>query len=276
MILQYTHQYQPTDPRLGRHVRHDSRSLRYAHGVQPASTIETVEWQRRIPILDQGQLGSCTGNALTSVLGTDSAGRTALAAVTVKADKYKIFKAGAAKLDEVFATNAYMINTRLDTYSGTYKPTDTGSDGLAAAQTAQLLGLIISYTHAFTEDALKTALQTGPVMWGTVWLNSMFDTDSAGNLLVDRASGVAGGHELCICGYDVEADKYLVANSWGTGWGAAGYCYVAGQYMDWLLSQDGDITVPQYAAVPVPPPVAPGDAELWATAKAWAAGKGLQ
>lgn len=53
------HRYEPTDPRLGRRVFHDPRSLAYAHPVLPKSAIQTVEWTRRIPILDQGRLGSC-------------------------------------------------------------------------------------------------------------------------------------------------------------------------------------------------------------------------
>jgi hypothetical protein len=74
----YRHVYMPTDPRLGRHVQHDPRSLRYAHGVLPKTAIKTVDWTRRAPIFDQGQLGSCTGNAAAGLLGTDSATRPGL------------------------------------------------------------------------------------------------------------------------------------------------------------------------------------------------------
>jgi hypothetical protein len=68
---------------LGRHVDHDSRSLAYAHGVLPKSAIQSVSWTRRIDVLDRGQIGSCTGNAATGILGTDSAGRTATPSVTI-------------------------------------------------------------------------------------------------------------------------------------------------------------------------------------------------
>ena len=43
--------------RLGRNLRHDPRSLRYL--VQPATVPQTKVWERRIPVLDQGDLGSC-------------------------------------------------------------------------------------------------------------------------------------------------------------------------------------------------------------------------
>lgn len=269
----------PADARLGRHVRHDPRSLAYAFGSLPQSAIQSVSWQRRIPILDQANLGSCTGNALVGVLGTDSKGRTATESVTVKADGKGVFTAGTYALDEAFAVKAYSLNTLLDTYRGNYPPTDTGSDGLAAASTGKALGLLKGYRHAFTVDALRSALQAGPVLWGTVWLRSMFGTDADGFIKVDRTSGEAGGHELVISGYDVAEDVYEVQNSWGTSWGVDGFAYVHGADMAWLLSQDGDITVPEYAPAPAPVPVPtpqPADADqaLYAALTTWAKAKG--
>jgi hypothetical protein len=255
-------------------VCHDPRSLDYAHGVLPASAIQSVSWQRRAPILDQGNLGSCTGNALTGVLGTDSKGRTAPTSVTVKADGKGVFAAGTYALDEGFAVKAYSLNTRLDSFSGTYPPTDTGSNGLSAAKTGVSLGLLSGYTHGFSIAALQSALQSGPVLWGTLWLNSMFTTDSDGILKVDKSSGSAGGHELVISGYDTASDLYEIQNSWGTSWGIDGYAYVKGADMAYLLSQDGDITVPAYAAAPVPAPVADADQVLYAAFTSWSTAKG--
>lgn len=240
---------------LGRHVEHDPRSLRYAHGVLPTSAIKPASWTRRIPILDQGDLGSCTGNALTGVLGTDSAGRTATAQVTVTADPKGVFTAGACALDESFALKAYELNTRLDSIRGQYPPDDTGSSGIACGKTGQQLGLLAGYTHAFSLDALKSALQTGAVMIGIVWLNSMFDPQADGTITVDKGSGVAGGHELVVSGWD--GARFRLDNSWGAGWGDKGSGYVAEADMRWLLSQDGDVTVPQFATVPAPVPSPP-------------------
>src|SRR5262245_50700699 len=59
-----------TDPRLRRHVHHDSESRRYAFDTAGLTLVSTKH-QRRIPVLDQGQLGSCTGNAGVGCLGTD-------------------------------------------------------------------------------------------------------------------------------------------------------------------------------------------------------------
>lgn len=237
---------------LGRHAEHDPRSVAYAHGVWPKSTIKPVQWTRRIPILNQGQVGSCTGNALTGVIGTDSLGRTATTSVTVKSDSKGIFSAGTLTLDESFALKAYSLNTRLDSISGQYPPDDTGSSGIACGKTGQQLGLLTGYTHAFSMDALKSALQTGAVMIGIIWLNSMFDPKTDGTIVVDKTSGVAGGHELVVSAWD--GTHFRLDNSWDTSWGDAGSGYVAETDMQWLLSQQGDVTVPQFVTAPTPTP----------------------
>lgn len=258
------HRYTPTDTRLGRHVAHHPESLRYAHGVLPQAAIQTVRWTRRIPILDQGQLGSCTGNAATGMLGTDSAGRTATPTVTISAAgaaaSHGYFKAGVHTLDESFAIALYGLATVLDTYSGTYPPTDTGSDGVSVSKALQALGLITAYTHAFSIAALNSALQASSVIVGIEWLESMFTTDSAGNIVVDKSSGVAGGHELEVLGYNTATGLYEVPNSWGIdGFGIDGTGFMSTPNMTYLLSQQGDVTVPAFAPLPVPPapPVPP-------------------
>lgn len=37
---------------------------------------ETLRWERRVPIWDQGGIGSCTGHAMAGLIGTDGLGRT--------------------------------------------------------------------------------------------------------------------------------------------------------------------------------------------------------
>jgi hypothetical protein len=272
----HARRYQPTDPRLKRHVRHDSRSLRYAYGVLPKSAIVKTKWTRRIPILDQGQLGSCTANAFTGCIGTDSRQRSGVSTVTVKADSHSLFRPGATKLDENFAVGFYSLETLDDAYPGNYPPDDTGSDGLGAMAAGKELGLVDTYKHAFSIAAVQSALMAGPVLWGTEWLNSMFTTDSKGFLVADKSSGVAGGHELVLTGYDPATDTYDGDNSWGTSFGIDGSFKVSGTDLKYLLSQDGDITVPHWLTTPAPPaPPAPSskitDAQFWAYAKQWAA-----
>src|SRR5690348_6411266 len=51
-----------TDPRLGRHINFDSRSANFAFDTSGIVIKDTIH-KRFIPILDQANIGSCTGNA---------------------------------------------------------------------------------------------------------------------------------------------------------------------------------------------------------------------
>lgn len=249
--------------RLGRHVEHDPRSLAYAHGVLPQSAIKSVDWTRRVPHFDQGRLGSCTGNAAAGLVGTDCAARSGLTSVTVSGNVLPV--------DETLAVQVYSLATQLDEFQGAYPPDDTGSSGLGAAKALKKLGLAASYKHAFSVDALTSALQTGPVMVGTVWLKSMFDVDPDGYVIVDRKTAVAGGHEYVISAYDTDRLAFRIDNSWGD-WGLRGSCWVTQANLQWLLSQQGDVTVPAWA--PAPAPTDP-DMAMALAARSWLTAKGL-
>lgn len=281
MTVQLIEQHHRPGQTLGRHVEHDPRSLAYAHGVLPKSQIKSVEWTRRIPILDQGNLGSCTGNAATGALGTDSAGRTATTSVTISAAgaaaSHGLFTAGVHVLDEDFAVALYSLASVLDGVSGQYPPTDTGSTGIGVAKALKALGLASGYTHAFSIDALNSALQTGPVLIGINWYNSMFDPKGDGQIVVDTTSGLAGGHELELDTYDASTGEYKVPNSWDTSWGVDGCGYFTTAALTTLLAQQGDVTVPQFVSAPTPTPVPSGatGAQVAAAVRAALAGQGV-
>ncbi len=240
--------------RLGRHAFHDPRSLAYAAPLLPRSAIVSKRWTRRAAIMDQGDTGSCTGNAAASWVATDNAARVGLTAVPT------------GPVDESFARDLYHRATLLDSYDGTWEPDDTGSDGLSAAKALKQVGLCSGYTHAFSLQALESALQSGPVMVGIPWYNTMFRPEADGRIVVDTGSGLAGGHELLVDQLDVQAGRVWVQNSWGASWGVAGRAWFRRQDLADLLADDGDVTVP--AAPVVPDPLAPRPFS-WPSPLAW-------
>lgn len=232
----YRRRIPTTDPRLGRLVEHDSRSLAFAAPVLPRSALESQHWIRRCPVLDQGSLGSCVGNAAAGWVGTDTADRQ-----------------GHDDVTETTALDLYHRATLLDEFDGTWEPDDTGSSGLGAAKALQQTGYCGAYTHAFTMQALTSALQSGPALIGISWYGSMFDPDGDGRIPVQTSSGLAGGHELVVDQVDVQAGVPLrmwVTNSWGRSWGVAGRGWFTAADLAFLLTNDGDVTVPSAPAEP--------------------------
>lgn len=237
--------------RLGRHVRHDPRSLRYlVEAVDPA-TLTSVRHVRHIPVLDQGSLGSCTGNAAEGCLGTAQFLGTLYGlpgCPTLNADA-----------DEVQAVALYSAATTLDDYDGEYPPQDTGSDGLSVAKACQRAGLISGYRHATSLAAALTALQDGPVLTGVPWYSTFDEPAADGTVSIGRHASVRGGHEFVVDELDVERKRVGFTNSWGTGWGVEGRAYMSWDTWERLLGEDGDVTVFVPVTEPAPTPTPPPD-----------------
>jgi Papain family cysteine protease len=237
---------------LGRHVNHDDRSRAYA---VKAGVVRSAVHKRRVPIFDQGNLGSCTGNALVGSLGTDP--------ITSKlAD---------ASINESLAVTIYSEATHLDPFKGEYPPTDTGSDGLSVAKAAKARGLIAGYQHAFDLGAALSALSDAPVITGINWYDSFDRPDSTGLVSIPSGARVRGGHEVEVLGVDADNKTITMANSWGTGWGKGGYFRMTWDTWDRLLSEQGDVTVLTPVLAPPPPPPVPATPDdLFAVqVKAW-------
>lgn len=222
--------------RLGRTINHDLRSMSYL--VTESSTPVVKEWPETIPILDQGQLGSCTGNAATGMLGTGPFSAT-IPATT--------------KLDENFAVSLYELATQLDSFAGTYPPTDTGSDGVSVSKAAQQRGLLSGYVHAVSLAGCMAMIATGPFIIGINWYSGMDNPDANGNVSV--TGQVRGGHEVCVVGRDADG-RWRIRNSWTNAWGLNGHFYLTDNQLIGLLAEQGDATqgVPITAPAPVPTP----------------------
>lgn len=221
--------------RLGRHVVHDPRSR--GHAVEPRRGADgiSVGWRRYIPMLDQGSLGSCVGNAAVGVLGSSKFYGS------LAHERADVAGFPGLRLDEPQAVHVYGAATALDPWPGEYPPTDTGTSGLAAAKVLLNAGLISGYRWAFGMDALHTAILEAPLMVGVNWYETMDDPDEHGEVTV--GGQIRGGHEFELIGYSNRTERWRAVNSWGAGWGKSGYFYLHDAALARLMDEDGDATL---------------------------------
>jgi hypothetical protein len=208
--------------RLGRHVHHDPRSL----GFEAARAPEIVSVSHKatgLP-LNQGEIGSCTANALCGAL-----------------DSAPDFT-GSTPLTEADAVRLYELETKLE--GQPYPPNDPGGSGLMVCKAAKQLGLISSYSHAFGIEHALQALVLRPVITGISWYTSFDSPDSTGLIKLAPGATVRGGHEVLADGIDADQKLVWFWNSWGTQFGVGGRFCMSFDTWEELLSQHGDVTVP--------------------------------
>jgi hypothetical protein len=224
--------------RLGRHVDHRLRQLARPYEA-PRKAVNSVTWERRIPILDQGDVGSCTGNAMAGALGTGPL--------------FDALNQPGFTLAEAEALRLYSEAEVIDG-DGPYPPQDNGSTGPSVATAAKDDGLISGFGHYTDLDSTLQALMDGPVILGVNWYSS-FDTPAAdGTVSISGDAFVRGGHEVLARIVDAEAQVIGLDNSWGTSYGVGGSFKMSYATLERLLSEDGDCTAPQPLKAPAPTP----------------------
>jgi hypothetical protein len=252
--------------RLGATFHFDSRSLAYQVPGIDAEAVKSVLWTRQVPIFDQGQLGSCEGNAEAGCIGTSP-----------------IWDALQGQphppVNEDLAVNLYSAATHLDPFNGEYPPDDTGTDSTSVNKVAKSKALIGGYLNAASVNQLVAALQHGPVNCAYGWYSSFDDPPSSGVITIGSQAYVRGGHALCFRGVDVDKQQFLFDNSWSTSWGVNGSAYIGYATMDRLFNEGGEAVAPTPVTVtpaPTPAPVTdPADTALWQAVGQWAANGGV-
>jgi len=230
--------------RLGRHLEHDPMSKLFPVDMSDrldTASFASVLWERECDAFDQGELGSCTGNAMVGLLMTYPFAEVTRSIV-------------GRDLTENDCIEIYKLATHLDRIPGEFPPDDTGSTGLAVAKAVKEMGLIGVYRHAFTMRAALKALQSGPVLTGFNWYDSFDEPDNHATVRVNPDSVVRGGHEVYAYGVTVEhtssgdideENSYVhLWNSWGKEYGNNGRFNMTISTWRYLMKEHGDITVP--------------------------------
>lgn len=156
--------------------------------------------------LDQGQTGTCVGNAFAH-------------------------RVADAPVPEAGITETYARQLYIDASGDT--TLQKGTSAILACRVLKTRGTISAYHQCTSPDELRNTLLTvGSVCVGVNWYNSMFNPKVAygtgrAYMNVDRSSGLAGGHEFVINGINLAPTAgppfYRMKNSWGTQWPGSPY-----------------------------------------------------
>lgn len=198
----------------------DTRSRQYpARALLAGADPRPYTLHNTGPVLDQRDDGACVGYAFAA------AGAPAFATVT-------------------HSERIYAIAKTLDTMPG---EAYTGTSVLAGAKAAEALGLISAYRWAFgLADLVDAICSLGPVVLGLYWTEGM---RAAPGGILSLAGAPIGGHCTLATGYSPAHEDFggrpaiQIKNSWGEGWGVAGYGWIAATDMITLLQRRGEACV---------------------------------
>jgi len=194
----------PEQHPLGRHIQRGPHFE--SRRVEAAGTpIVDTTWVRQCPPFNQGQVGSCTGNAAAGCLMTTP-----------------LYVTGRAFTEDtavsIYAEATHFSNSKNDYYP----PNDTGSSGPASAQALEAMGLVSNYTHATDLQAALEGLMVSPGSFGVSWMDSFDSPLPTGEAPLTKTATVRGGHEVQAFQVDTENQRVWFYNSWGPAWGGLG------------------------------------------------------
>ena len=195
------------------------------------------------PVYDQGELGSCTGNAIAAAL------------------EYEQIK---KKVNKPFIPSRLFIYYNERLLEGTVNQ-DSGAQIRDGMKTVNLQGACTEKTwpytvskfktkpvaKAYTEglkyqikvyskvnqdlNSLKGCLASGdPFVFGFTVYES-FESDAVAKTgivpMPATTESTLGGHAVLCVGYDNKTQRFTVRNSWGSDWGIKGYFTIPYQYL---------------------------------------------
>jgi C1A family cysteine protease len=215
----------------------DARDYMYAAPVAMLAKLPSKKDLRPHcpPVYDQGQLGSCTGNAIAGAVQFDRE-KQKLKPDFVPSRLFIYY--GERVIEGTVNTDAgAMIRDGIKVVAKQGVPPETdwpydiskfAEKPPAKAFTDALKDQAVSYSRVSqTLSQMKGCLASGfPFVFGFTVYDSFESQEVAKTGVVPMpASGesVLGGHAVLAVGYDDHQQRFIVRNSWGTGWGMHGY-----------------------------------------------------
>jgi C1A family cysteine protease len=204
----------------------------------------SVDLRAQCPaVYDQGQLGSCTANAIAGAIEFDQ--RKQQLAQTFTPSRLFIYYNERVMENSVESDSGAQIRDGIKSVSSQGVCAEALwpyiEDRFAARPSAPCYKIArthpaVGYSRV-AQDAgqLKACLASGfPFVFGMTVYES-FESDAvahSGAAPMPGSSETAlGGHAVMAAGYDDATERFLVRNSWGSGWGIGGYFTIPYAYV---------------------------------------------
>ena len=230
----------------------DARDHMYSPAPELAATAPAAVDLRPncSPIEDQGQLGSCTGNAIAGIVEymDIKSGKASVAHPIQVSRLFIYYQERVLEGDVNYDTGAFIRDgvKAMNTYGAPleslwpYVVSRFAVRPSTAAYTDAAKRKATAYQKCANFTAVKTAISQGyPVVVGF----NVYDSFESGTWWQPNGSGLMpypnvytenllGGHAVSLVGYNDNqtgpAGKgyFIARNSWGTGWGQHGYFYM--------------------------------------------------
>jgi len=219
----------------------------------PKSLPGSVDLRSKFPeCYDQGQLGSCTANALVAAyqyLVPEFMGSRLFVYYNERVIENTVkYDSGAYIHDGINALETYGLPPEtMWPYDISKFATKTPEEVYKSALKHKVTK---AYTVTQTVNNMKSLLVSGkPFVIGIVVFDDLLSNAVATTGLVpypNSASTAIGGHAMVAVGYNdnikcpgAPAGAWLIRNSWSTSWGLNGYCWLSYSYLvDSSLSSD--------------------------------------
>lgn len=197
-----------------------------------------VDLRSKLPaVYDQGQLGSCTANALCAAFQYNvpkfMGSRLFLYYNERNLEGTRTTDSGAYIHDGVRSM------TTMGLCSETEWPYDISKFAVKPSTqcyTDALKDCVVKSTNIRNDmNSMKNSLNSGfPFVVGFLVYSSFETTQVARTGIIPmptKKDTLLGGHAVLVCGYNDTTQRWTVRNSWGSNWGDKGYFYLPYQYL---------------------------------------------